>query len=903
MKKMIAVFLCVVFVFSSVGFASSDSVGTTAETTETVRSYDDFWYQKVENTQLLIQSGDYVFSEIMEQLHHDGHFNDAFYWLGEDVRSILYENSSQEQLYELQLYIKYSLIQETIYYYNLQKKESLKRSDVYTLSSYYDSYIEVSKRREISLSESSTLLAQQNALQLLNKISSSQAVDLESYETYLQNSTELNLTELVERLTALDVQGVNVNLLDIQKFKDYLYQLFGFEMIVNEAQQELSLMSGLPMALSAGTVTSYSKVTWGISTGDYTVNNIQAFCAEYSKTWPARNSSISSIYQSTNETLRKALYYGYNGPANTLGSDAKSMVLTSIAISDANIGEAATGVKATYDEFYWDIVNNPSKYPSPPSNFKAYIAVTESTSAQDLAFYQIDPTGYVKVSKSSTNPEITNGNSCYSLSGAVYTLYTNYACTSAIGTLTTDASGNTGSLSVNAGTYYLKETTAPKGYSLSSKIHTVTVTSGNTTTVYATNKPQLDPVGVLLGKVDAETNANKPQNSATLGGAQFTVKFYAGMWNAGVDPATLGQNPVRTWVFETDEDGFCYFSEEYLVSGSAFFMSPDGYPSLPIGTVTIQETKAPEGYLLNKEVYVRQITSSGHAESVNTYNEPIIPEQIFEVQLTKYQEGTDIPIPDVEFEHTKPDGSTETLTTDADGRLSFKGLEYGAHSIREISVMDGYLLNENVITFTVNEDNSVINTSEIDTTKGDVVFEITAEGNIRIHVYDNVDPYTLIVHKGNSKEKVLEGAEFTLYAEAECQTEVMKGFTDANGELRLEGLAPERKYYLKETKAPAGYRIPLDEDGNPYVYEIYATSIPVHNEFVLYVNGDAYTDATGQFGIMGSTEAWEAHVSIVNDIGVVLPHTGSTLTIILLIVGTAFCVASLVLGRRRAKND
>lgn len=902
MKKLIAVLLCIVFVFSSVGFANNDASNATEESAETTRSYDDSWYQKVENTQLLIQSGDYVFSEIMELLHHDGHFNNAFYWLGEDIRNTLYENSSQEQLYELQLYIKYSLLQEIIYFDNLRKTEPLKRSDVYTLASYYDSYIEVCKRKENCLTDDSLLQVQQTVLRQLNSHSSSQAVDLKSYETYLQNSSELKISELAEKITALDYLGANVNLLDIQKFKDYLYKLFGFEVIVSEAEQELSFMSGLPMALAAGTVTSYTKVTWGISTGDYTVNNIQAFCAEYSKTWPARNSSISSIYQSSNETLRKALYYGYNGPANTLGSDARAMVLTSIAISDANIGESATGVKATYDEFYWDIVNNPSKYPSPPSNFKAYIAVTESTSAQDLAFYQIDPTGYVKVSKSSTNPEITNGNSCYSLSGAVYTLYTDYACTSAIGTLTTDASGNTGSLSVNAGTYYLKETTAPKGYSLSSQIHTVTVTSGNTTTVYATNKPQLDPVGILLGKVDAETNANKPQNSASLGGAQFTVKFYAGLWNAGVDPATLGQNPVRTWVFETDEDGFCEYNTQYLISENDLFMSPSGLPSLPIGTITIQETKAPEGYLLNKEVYVRQITSSGNAESVFTYNEPIIPEQIFEVQLTKYQAGTDIPIPDVEFEHTKPDGSTETLATDANGKLSFKGLEYGAHSIREVSVMDGYLLNENVITFTVNEDNSVINTSEFDSSKGDVVFEMTDEGNIRIHVYDNVDPYSLVVHKGNNKGTLLAGAEFTLYADAECQTEVMKGITNLNGELKLEGLSPERKYYLKETQAPAGYRIPVDENGKPYVYEIYATSIPVQNEFILYVNGNAYTDSAGQFGIMGSTEAWEAHVGIVNDIGVILPHTGSSMAMMLFLLGTALCLSSLVIGRRMGKN-
>ena len=130
---------------------------------------------------------------------------------------------------------------------------------------------------------------------------------------------------------------------------------------------------------SAGTVTSYEKVTWGISTGRYGVNGIQAFCAEYSKSWPTVGTTIDSIIESQNEILRKALYYGCNGPANVLGDDARAHVLTAIAISDANIGEANTGASAKYDEFYWDLVNNPDKYPAPPKNFHAYLAITSSS--------------------------------------------------------------------------------------------------------------------------------------------------------------------------------------------------------------------------------------------------------------------------------------------------------------------------------------------------------------------------------------------------------------------------------------------------------------------------------------------------------------------------------------------
>ena len=64
-----------------------------------------------------------------------------------------------------------------------------------------------------------------------------------------------------------------------------------------------------------------------------------------------------------------------------------------------------------------------------------------------------------------------------------------------------------------------------------------------------------------------KTNQNKPQGSATLQGAQFTVKYYAGLWEADKDPAAIGKTPVRTWVFQTDEDGFTSYAKDYFSIG------------------------------------------------------------------------------------------------------------------------------------------------------------------------------------------------------------------------------------------------------------------------------------------------------------------------------------------------
>lgn len=91
-------------------------------------------------------------------------------------------------------------------------------------------------------------------------------------------------------------------------------------------------------------------------------------------------------------------------------------------------------------------------------------------------------------------------------------------------------------------------------------------------------------------------------------GAEFTVKYYQTL--SGSDPGEAGQSPERTWVFRTDQDGFCEYNTQYLVSGDELYLAPSGVPSLPLGTISIQETKAPEGYLLNSEIYVIKITST-----------------------------------------------------------------------------------------------------------------------------------------------------------------------------------------------------------------------------------------------------------------------------------------------------
>lgn len=234
--------------------------------------------------------------------------------------------------------------------------------------------------------------------------------------------------------------------------------------------------------------------------------------------------------------------------------------------------------------------------------------------------------GKLTILKKSANTDITDNNPCYSLKGAEYGVYKTEADAKSdknkVTSLKTKDTGWSNTVELKAGTYYLKEVTAPKGYALSSEINKVTITAGKETQFGTNNElmdyPQNDPVNILLGKVDKETNKNKPQGSASLANAEFTVKYYKGLYDE--DPATQNQTPARSWVLKTDEDGYCDLSDSYKISGDKFYYDSNNIIVLPVGTITIQETKAPTGYFINNEVFVRKITPNGVSESVSTYN-------------------------------------------------------------------------------------------------------------------------------------------------------------------------------------------------------------------------------------------------------------------------------------------
>lgn len=525
--------------------------------------------------------------------------------------------------------------------------------------------------------------------------------------------------------------------------------------------------------------------------------------------------------------------------------------------------------------------------------------------------------GKLSIMKKSANPEITDNNPCYELKGAEYGVYKtkadatndkNKVNTLIIGKYDdTEKNKNwSNEIELEAGTYYVKETKAPKGYALNPNAVKVVIEAGKNTWIGEESNdfvdyPQSDPISILLGKVDSETNKDKPQGSASLAGAEFTVKYFKGLYDE--DPATKGQTPARSWVLKTNENGMTSLNDKLKVSGDDFYYASNGDPTLPVGTITIQETKAPTGYFINNEVFVRKITISGDIEDVDTYNQPEILEKVIKFNIKKVQVGTTTPVSGAVFSHTKPDGTTESLTTDEKGEITITGLASGTHKIKEIKSPDGYQLNPNEVVFNV-----ASGTGKITFTSGTnslVTQGVEDSGDGYATFADMVNPFDLKITKTNENGKVLKGAEFKLYSDKECTKVVDTQTSDDKGLLTFKNLDVEKTYYFKESKAPQGYRIPVDENGNAYVHSVYVTATPQTNTFEFTVDGTKYdtSKTTGNVRLEGTKKDRVVAVDITNKTTQLLPETGSNGTILLIVLGVAVIAFALYKSKKEKMNS
>ena len=374
---------------------------------------------------------------------------------------------------------------------------------------------------------------------------------------------------------------------------------------------------------------------------------------------------------------------------------------------------------------------------------------------QDLGqFYAKLAVGNGKIQKSSSNTTVTNGNNCYSLSGATYGVYSDKGCTKSVVTLTTNASGNTDTVELRASTYYVKETKAPKGFQLDKNVYTMTVKAGETSTLKVSDTPKVTDTLVELFKIDMETSKATPQGNASLEGAEFVWKYYDGYHTKD----NLPSEPTRTWttktIAEKDSKNEVHYitrlADSYKVSGDSFY-TQNGTICLPLGTITVEEKAAPNGYLLEgaymqaagsseqiKGVYVAQITEDGELAALNGGNQYSVSDKVIrggvkiqkrdlETKDTKAQGGATLK--DTAFEIISlndnavlVDGKlynknevVKTIHTGVDGIAATAAdtLPYGKYRIEESNAPEGYLTDgANSIEFDIVNDGEIVDLTD-----------------------------------------------------------------------------------------------------------------------------------------------------------------------------------------------
>ena len=399
---------------------------------------------------------------------------------------------------------------------------------------------------------------------------------------------------------------------------------------------------------AAGTKSIYlnvpgNKIWYGrYNTRYYTTNEGQvAYCMNPLLKTPGAGWYTGSLI--SDGSSRKAFYYAYGGPGYSQFVNRYGWIWN--GVRDLEYAYSHVILSYTYAKYalhnnsqanyaFYGLPNSTKKHlinkanqmqamGGIPSGYAVYYFNT-SYNHQPMAF-QVNNVATLSLRKSSSNTDITNGNSCYSLANAKYGVYSNAACTSQVSTFTTNANGTSNSINLEPGTYYVKEISAPEGYYIDNTVKTVSLSSGENKVVSFTDKPMDDPAAIVIQKKDKYTG-NTIKGKKTLAGAQFTIKYYDGFYDRNSLPARA----TRTWVIETKErtksNGSKVYqaglSDTYKVGGDNFY-KVDGAITIPRGTITIQETKAPDGYRndLNMTdtkgnstvngVYLAQVTKPG----------------------------------------------------------------------------------------------------------------------------------------------------------------------------------------------------------------------------------------------------------------------------------------------------
>lgn len=237
-----------------------------------------------------------------------------------------------------------------------------------------------------------------------------------------------------------------------------------------------------------------------------------------------------------------------------------------------------------------------------PQNYQCAFATIS------IVYQSVPKNGYLKIHKSSANPEMTDKNSCYKFEDIRYGIFTDAACVNNLVVLTLDANGYSQPYELPEGTYYVREADAApgSGYQTNGTVYTVTVTAGTTAdepvTCETVDQPLNDPMGIVINKINGDGTT-----TADLSGAEYTITYYPKQYTsvAEIEADTDPDVKPTVWVIQTLKDANgnyqAVLDDAHIVpnsnsAGAVFGKTHVGNYIIPLGTITIEETKAPAGF-------------------------------------------------------------------------------------------------------------------------------------------------------------------------------------------------------------------------------------------------------------------------------------------------------------------
>lgn len=388
------------------------------------------------------------------------------------------------------------------------------------------------------------------------------------------------------------------------------------------------------------------------------------------KLYLEKSGTSEEIKNLTEQTTDKD-YLNFAGAQYTLYSDDNKVVAVAELDKNGNIAK----IKYSYSNQDWITKNyfelvsgqyylKETKAPANGyftlSNKKYNVTVTtdDCNNERILDILQLSDTEIVKLKfkKESSNPDLTTDNDCYSLDGGIFAVFSdeksaydyisdNSVKNNIVRYFITDSNGNCKAISKDGNSwdynansdlykiaysdsYYAVEMVAPKGFKNYNRPVQMAIngTNGGFVVLSATisDTPLNDPINILVRKKDAVTG-----QYTNMENAEFTVKYYSGYYYS--ENELVGKSPERKWILKTDSDGYTHLDESYRADsdyGEPFYITSaeNPNPAMPLGTVTIQETKAPTGYKINPELFIRQIKVDEATGSITTFNEIEVPE-------------------------------------------------------------------------------------------------------------------------------------------------------------------------------------------------------------------------------------------------------------------------------------